>query len=140
LPEHRVFRCQSGAERDQPCAVALRAVVRGAGQSGARSRDKQPKAGGFSAGDQTSYQPGDEAPPSEPQIRASAAKTLQDIVGGLSTDNFIVRQHRRAVEKYREPKEWESISDDKREELVEEIAPLPSSHMLGTEEAKASIF
>jgi type I restriction enzyme R subunit len=98
--------------------------------------EKQAKSGGFSAGDQTPYPPGDETPPSEPEIRASAAKTLQDIVGGLPTDNFIVRQHRRVVEKYREPKEWESINDDKRTELVEEIAPLPSSHMLGTEEAK----
>jgi type I restriction enzyme R subunit len=98
--------------------------------------EKQAKSGGFSAGDQMPYQPGDDAPPSEPEIRASAAKTLQDIVGGLPTDNFIVRQHRRAVEKYQEPKEWESINDDKRKELVEEIAPLPSSHMLGTEEAK----
>jgi type I restriction enzyme, R subunit len=61
---------------------------------------------------------------------------LQDIVGGLNTDNFIVRKHRRAVEKYQVPAAWEAIDDDKRAELVEEIAPLPSSHMLGTEEAK----
>jgi type I site-specific restriction endonuclease len=98
--------------------------------------EKQAMAAGFSAGDQTPYQAGDEAPPSEADIRASAAKTLQDIVGGLNTDNFIVRQHRRAVEKYRAPGEWSSIDDDKRSELIEEIAPLPSSHMLGTEEAK----
>ena len=63
-----------------------------------------------------------------PEIRASAAKTLQDIVGGLPTENFIVRRHRRAVEKYREPKEGDSIDEHKRAELVEEIAPLPSSH------------
>ena len=98
--------------------------------------DKHAKSGGFSAGEQAPYQSGDEAPPSEPEIRASAAKTLQDIVGGLHEDNFIVRQHRRAVEKYREPQAWNSIDDGKRKELVEEIAPLPSSHMLGTEEAK----
>ncbi|MCA6104991.1 DEAD/DEAH box helicase family protein [Bradyrhizobium australafricanum] len=89
-----------------------------------------------SAGEQTPYAEGDEAPPTEHEIRESAAKTLQDVVGGMNVDSFIVRQHRRAVEKYREPKEWTSIDADKRKELVEEVAPLPSSHMLGTEEAK----
>jgi type I restriction enzyme R subunit len=90
----------------------------------------------ISAGEQAPYANGDEAPPTEHEVRESAAKTLQDIVGGLNVDNFIVRQHRRAVEKYREPTEWTSIEREKRKELVEEIAPLPSSHMLGTEEAK----
>jgi type I restriction enzyme, R subunit len=47
-----------------------------------------------------------------------------------------VRQHRRAVEKYREPQAWIAIDDEKQKELIDEIAPLPSSHMLGTEEAK----
>lgn len=92
--------------------------------------------GGFSAGEQAPYEGDQDEPPSEPEIRASAAATLQAIVGGLNTDNFIVRKHRRAVEKYREPKEWDAIDEHKREELVEEIAPLPSSHMLGTEDAK----
>jgi type I restriction enzyme R subunit len=98
--------------------------------------DKHQTTNGVSAGNQASYDAGDDAPPSEQEIRESAAKTLQDVVGGLNVDNFIVRQHRRSVEKYREPKEWISIDDEKRKELVEEIAPLPSSHMLGTEEAK----
>jgi type I restriction enzyme R subunit len=98
--------------------------------------DKHAKAGGMAESDQKSFQVSDDAPPSEPEIRASAARTLQDIVGGLNTENFIVRQHRRAVEKYSEPKVWEKIDDEKRKELVEEIAPLPSSHMLGTEDAK----
>jgi len=98
--------------------------------------EKHAKAGGFSAGEQAPYEPGEERPPSEPEIRMSAAKTLQDIVGGMNEDNFIVRQHRRSVEKYREPKAWDSIDDEKRKELVDEVAPLPSSHMLGTEDAK----
>ncbi|MGJ4935185.1 DEAD/DEAH box helicase family protein [Bradyrhizobium sp. HKCCYLRH3083] len=97
---------------------------------------KAAAAGGFSAGGQAPYEGDEGEPPSEPEIRASAAATLQAIVGGLNTDNFIVRKHRRAVEKYREPKEWDAIDEHKREELVEEIAPLPSSHMLGTEDAK----
>ena len=69
-------------------------------------------------------------------IRDGALKTLQDTVTGLNLDNFLVRQHRRAVEKYREPQAWIPIDDEKRKELVDEIAPLPSERGLGTEEAK----
>ncbi|MBV9565467.1 MAG: restriction endonuclease subunit R, partial [Bradyrhizobium sp.] len=82
--------------------------------------EKQAKATGFSAGEQAPYRDGEDASPSEPEIRASAAQTLQAIVGGMNADNFIVRQHRRAVEKYCEPKAWETIDDDKRKELVDE--------------------
>jgi type I restriction enzyme R subunit len=80
--------------------------------------------------------PGDESPPSEAIIHAGALKTLQDTVTSLNLDNFLVRQRRRAVEKYQEPKAWVPIDDEKRKELVEEIAPLPSERGFGTEEAK----
>ena len=96
--------------------------------------EKEAKVAGLAEAAQAPY--GEDKPPSEPEVRASAAKTLLDVIGGLNADNFIVRQHRRAVEKYREPKEWDRIDDQKRKELLEEIAPLPSSHMLGTEDAK----
>jgi len=98
--------------------------------------EKKAKQGGFSAGAQQPYDPGGDAPPSEEAVRADALKTLQDTVGGLNLDNFIVRQHRRAVEKYRVPEVWQDINDEKRDELVEEIAPLPSGRGFGTEEAK----
>ncbi|KRR18327.1 hypothetical protein CQ13_35095 [Bradyrhizobium retamae] len=75
-------------------------------------------------------------PPNEAEIREDAVKTLQDTVSSLNLDNFIVRQHRRAVEKYREPDAWQSIDDERRKELVDEIAPLPSAKGFGTEEAK----
>lgn len=99
---------------------------------------KRGKPDGFSAGDQTPYgaSDGSSLPPSENEIRADALKVLQDTVIGLNLDNFIVRQHRRAVEKYRTPDAWQAIDDEKRKELVEEIAPLPSAKGLGTEEAK----
>jgi type I restriction enzyme R subunit len=79
---------------------------------------------------------GRETPPSEADISADARKTLQEVVTGLNLDNFIVRQRRRAVEKYREPEAWIAINDEKRQELVDEIAPLPSAKGFGTEEAK----
>jgi type I restriction enzyme R subunit len=98
--------------------------------------EKASKADGFSRGTQTPYAGIGEPPPSETVIREGALKTLQDTVTGLNLDNFLVRQRRRAVEKYREPKAWIPIDDDKRKELVDEIAPLPSERGFGTEEAK----
>lgn len=98
--------------------------------------EKASKADGFSDGTQTPYAGAGEPPPSETVIREGALKSLQDTVAGLNLDNFLVRQRRRAVEKYREPKAWIPIDDDKRKELVDEIAPLPSERSFGTEEAK----
>lgn len=93
---------------------------------------------GFSEGSAQNYEASStSAPlPTESDIRADALKTLQETVGGLNLDNFIVRQHRRAVEKYRAADAWKKIDEEKREELIEKIAPLPSAHTLGTEEAK----
>jgi type I restriction enzyme R subunit len=95
--------------------------------------EKKSKSGGFSAGEQAAY--GD-APPGEDDIRADALKTLQEVVAGLNRDNFIVRQHRRAVEKYERPEAWVLLDEHTREELLDEIAPLPSARGYGTEEAK----
>lgn len=100
--------------------------------------EKRGKQDGFSAGDQDPYKPSDEtaAPPTEEAIRADALKTLQETVASLNLDNVIVRQHRRAVEKYRDPQAWTTIGDDDREELLQEIASLPFERSFGTEEAK----
>ncbi|ESY71896.1 hypothetical protein X743_19070 [Mesorhizobium sp. LNHC252B00] len=40
------------------------------------------------------------------------------------------------MEKYQRPEAWIAIDDEKRKELVDEIAPLPSAKQFGTEEAK----
>jgi hypothetical protein len=61
---------------------------------------------------------------------------LQETIAGVNVDRFIVRQHRRAVEKYRDANAWQVIDDEARKELVDEIAPLPTAQDLGTEEAK----
>jgi type I restriction enzyme R subunit len=100
--------------------------------------EKQRKPGEFSEINQKPYMvPGaDDPPPSEQEVRAGALKTLQETVAALNLDNFIVRQRRRAVEKYRAADAWNTIDDEKRKELVEEIAPLPSEKSFGTEEAK----
>lgn len=74
--------------------------------------------------------------PSEADIRANASKALQDTAAGVNLDSFIVRPYRRAVEKYRKPEAWSTISDEARDELIEEVAPLPSAMNFGVEEAK----
>jgi type I restriction enzyme R subunit len=98
--------------------------------------EKQEKAGGFAEKGATPYLAPPEAPPSEEAIRSDALKTLQDTVGGLNLDNFIVRRHRRAVEKFKKSESWILLNDEVRKELVDEIAPLPSAKSLGIEEAK----
>src|SRR5207249_2220726 len=85
--------------------------------------EKHAKAGGFGEKGGTPYQAGPDAPPSEEEVRTSALNTLQNTVGGMNLDNFIVRRHRRAVEKYRKPDSWQSLTDEARKELVEEVAP-----------------
>lgn len=100
-----------------------------------RALDKQP--GGMSEGAQEAYGGENrERLPTEAEVRADALKTLQDTISGVNADSFIVRQHRRAVEKYRDPAAWHQIDDEMRKELVDEIAPLPTALDLGGEEAK----
>ncbi len=64
-----------------------------------------------------------------------ALKTLQETVGGLNLDNFIVR-HIAAWSRSIVADAWRTIDEEKREELMDEIAPLPASRSFGTEEAK----
>jgi type I restriction enzyme R subunit len=100
--------------------------------------EKSGKPDGLSEAGQQPYQPdgAGDPPPSEVEIRANALKTLQDTVTSLNLDNFIIRQHRRTVDKYREPAAWQPIDDEKRKELVDEIAPLPAQRGFEIEEAK----
>jgi type I restriction enzyme R subunit len=96
--------------------------------------EKESKSGGFLANDQLP----EAGKPlrSEDNIRRDALKTLQETVAGVNLESFIVRQHRRAVERYRASDAWKKIDEEQRKELIEEIAPLPTAHRLGTEEAK----
>jgi type I restriction enzyme R subunit len=93
---------------------------------------------GFGEGEKPRYDAGegDHTPPTEEEIRADALGTLRATVAGLNLDNFIVRQQRRSVEKYRGDDAWQGFDDAAREELLTTIAPLPSAHGLGTEDAK----
>ena len=60
------------------------------------------------------------------ELRAAVAEHLQSEVAGMNIDNFIVRPHRRLVERFSDPATWESLSVVDRSELAHHVAGLPS--------------
>ncbi|SDA15670.1 type I restriction enzyme, R subunit [Methylobacterium sp. UNC378MF] len=97
--------------------------------------DKLAKAPGF-AEDPAPYDSGVPAPPTEEEVRADAVAQLRETIAGMNLDNFVVRQRRRVVEKYLNLAAWIAIDAEARDELVEQVAPLPTAKRHGTEEAK----
>lgn len=69
--------------------------------------------------------PGDE-PTDEASLRRSLAKRLQAEVAGMNHRNIEVRRHLERVEAYQAPVAWNPITADKRDELIEKLAPLPT--------------
>mgnify|MGYP001377426365 CR=1 FL=1 len=63
----------------------------------------------------------------ETALLADIKDRLRFEVLGMNLENFIVRQARRAVERFQEPDAWESLDLDARLALVEDVAGLPSS-------------
>ncbi len=59
-------------------------------------------------------------------LRRSLADDLRTEVAGMSMDNFLVRPHRRSVEKFAVSPAWERIDADAQHELIEHVAGLPS--------------
>lgn len=97
--------------------------------------DKQARTPGF-AEDPAPNNSGLPMPPTEGEIRADAVEQLRETVAGMNLDNFVVRQRRRTVEKYLDPEAWIAIDAEARDELVHQVAPLPTAKRHGTEEAK----
>jgi type I restriction enzyme, R subunit len=60
-------------------------------------------------------------------LRDDLATQLRTEIAGMSLDNFMVRPHRRYVEKYSSGDAWQRVDADARHELIEHIAGLPSS-------------
>ncbi|MBB6510427.1 type I restriction enzyme R subunit [Rhizobium soli] len=88
------------------------------------------------AEEDTPYDAGPDAAPTEPKIRVGALDFLKTYVGTMNLDNFIVRTRRKLVEKYQAPEAWNSLSDTMRDELLDEVAPLPNQMKSEPEEAK----
>lgn len=75
-------------------------------------------------------------PHDEASVRARTLDALRDYVAGMNPENFIVRPHRRAVEKFQRPENWLAIDQAARQELVDKVAALPTDRKLGNEAAK----
>ncbi|WHA42964.1 DEAD/DEAH box helicase family protein [Agrobacterium larrymoorei] len=82
------------------------------------------------------YDAGPDAVPSEQKIRNAALDFLKSYVSSINLDNFIVRGKRKVVEKYQAPDAWSTLTDAMRDELVDEVAPLPNQMKAEPEEAK----
>jgi type I restriction enzyme R subunit len=61
------------------------------------------------------------------KLRDDLAAELRHEIAGMTPDNFLVRPHRRYVEKYSAGEAWTRIDADARLELIEHIAGLPSA-------------
>lgn len=75
-------------------------------------------------------------PETNAAVRTSAAALLQKEVAAMNLDNFVVRPHRRVVEKYARPEAWTSLTPEARSELSHDVAGLPSELDPENEEAK----
>ena len=60
-------------------------------------------------------------------VREAVVDILFGQVAGMRLDNFLVRRQRRTVEKYMHRSEWDSIPEAKMTELVDRLAPLPTT-------------
>jgi len=76
------------------------------------------------------------APADDHALRTSTLQAVRNYVAGMNLDNFVVRPHRRVVEKYQSDSAWMSLDATAQHELVEEVATLPSELQLGNEPAK----
>ena len=72
---------------------------------------------------------------SEPELRSTTTSTLHEIVAGMNLDNFVVRPHRRAVERFAQADAWKTLASQGVEELLW-LAGLPSSVRDDDEDAK----
>ncbi len=73
---------------------------------------------------------------SERGLREDLVTTLREQVAGMNVDNFLVRPHRRLVERYREPSAWRALELDGALELGAGVADLPSAVRDDDEDAK----
>jgi type I restriction enzyme R subunit len=63
---------------------------------------------------------------SEGALAGALATELHGEVSAMNAENFIVRMHLEAVDRFRDRKAWEQLSEDDQEVLEHEVAGLPS--------------
>jgi type I restriction enzyme R subunit len=69
-------------------------------------------------------------------LRHSLADQLHAEVAAMNTENFVVRPHLRAVEKWCERENWNDISDAERDEIYEHLVKLPTEFPTDGAEAR----
>jgi type I restriction enzyme R subunit len=60
------------------------------------------------------------------ELRQTLATDLRTEIEGMSLDNFLVRPHRRYIEKFAAAPAWARLDVDAQHELIEHVAGLPS--------------
>ena len=60
------------------------------------------------------------------ELDEAIAETLREQIAAMNTDNFVVRPHRKEVEKFREAATWEELGPDEFEDLNYVLAGLPN--------------
>ena len=72
----------------------------------------------------------------EHTVRNETVDLLREQVAAMNIHNFIVRPHRKAVEKYAKPAPWKKLDAEALTELTQEVAGLPNELPEEDEEAK----
>lgn len=75
-------------------------------------------------------------PETTKEVRAGTAELLHREVAAMNLDNFVVRPHRRLVEKYAKPEAWTTLPAEALAELSHGVAGLPAEIDPENEEAK----
>jgi type I restriction enzyme R subunit len=75
----------------------------------------------------------------EAGLRTDLIWMLRDEIAGMNVENFLVRPHRRLIEKYADADTWASLASEHIDELSHQIAGLPSEFSDDDEDANASI-
>ena len=70
------------------------------------------------------------------RLRADVAETLRTQVASMNVDNFIVRPHRQAVERFRENAAWATLGPEDQAILTRDIAGLPHALPADSEQSK----
>ncbi len=74
--------------------------------------------------------------PTLAELRAATASMLHERVGAMNVDNFVVRPHRQAVERYVKADAWQALNADDFDTLAAQVAGLPTQVQDDDEEAK----
>jgi type I restriction enzyme R subunit len=72
------------------------------------------------------------------KVRTPTIDLLHAEVAAMNAENFIVRMHRQAVDRFKDRAAWDALSDEDRETLREEVAGLPSE--VPAEEIESRLF